>query len=184
MVEHIGGSLRSGHYVAYTKRKANLTSSSQSQEQTLQSGIGPVPNPKDCDIAGDAECAPGALQHPITGFKGNSMAFHDSAILSLEHLANGSGSGSHEGSNDFGESEEARKSSDSPNESRNTSSPEPDGTVRNENAPGRIDLDALQEEAWFRISDTHVCKTSVEQVLSCEAYILLYEQTPIRSLVQ
>ena len=43
-----------------------------------------------------------------------------------------------------------------------------------------FDLSSTMDDQWYYISDSHVRKSSLSEVLECQAYILFYERLPFQ----
>lgn len=43
-----------------------------------------------------------------------------------------------------------------------------------------FDLESTLDDQWYYISDSHVRKSSLSEVLDCQAYILFYERLPFQ----
>lgn len=182
VIEHQGPSMRSGHYHAYTQGIARVPqgqsegpdigimpggTQSQQTEAVSLSQTTPNGNLEASKEAGSESSNPGgpesSAQH--TGSNANEAG-------GLNHGVEGGGSGS------VGQAVPDCSGADASPETQESgdSLGVAGSKERGDSAVPGSQIGSKKNEAWYKISDEHVQRTSLQQVLSTEAYVLLYER--------
>lgn len=183
LIEHQGTSMRSGHYYAYTRGTARL-SESKTTELTNSTGASSQEGGQSLgqEEASQGERSLNGMPQVDSSLNGGGEASEIDRAAQEDTVVREDSTANPEGITSNGASEVSqevepnfRGSEVKANERSRGNSSEvhaQDKPVRS--CPQRSEVDPARNEIWYKISDDSVYRSSLQQVLASEAYILLY----------